>query len=206
MLQMIQIFRPIPRFSFVGAIAMLAGCGQGLVETDSTSKRVTQISLAQGDITLTAPRGYCVDERAVRSDQHNSFAVLARCDTLGVRGGFSTQDLALITVTTVTDPTGTQPDATSLAQSAKPAEVMKTQSLKGRPFVLLENANHNVNGASPRHWRSAFALNGHLVGLALYASEGSDILTAQGANLLSDLASKTIKASATPTLAAKKPD
>lgn len=205
MLHMIQIFRPIPHFAVLGALTMLAGCGQGLVATD-TPKRITQMSLAQGDITLTAPRGYCVDKRAVKSGKQDSFAVLARCDALGVRGAFPTQDLALITVTTVTDPTGTQPDAKSLTQSAKPAKVMETQSLKGRPFVLLEDPDHNVNGASPRHWRSAFALNGHLVGLALYASEGSDALTAQGANLLSDLATKTIKASATPTGMPKKPD
>ncbi len=205
MLHMIQIFRPIPRLSILGVLTLLAGCSQSFVASQ-TPKRITQVLLAQGDITLIAPRGYCVDERAVRSDQQNSFAVLARCDALGVRGGFPTQDLALITVTTVANPKGTQPNAKSLAQSANPANVVKTQSLKGRPFVLLENPDHNVNGASPRHWRSAFALNGHLVGLALYASEGSDVLATQGANLLSDLASKTIQASAIPTVAQKKPD
>lgn len=35
--------------------------------------------MANGALTLVAPEGFCIDKRSLKS----SFALLARCDTLG---------------------------------------------------------------------------------------------------------------------------
>ena len=184
--------------ALVGAsLALTSACQPiGALSLSSAPKeQVTRASLAAGNVQLVAPFGYCVDERSVRVRATESFAMLARCDTLGMRGFFAAQDLAVITVTVVSTDDTSQPTAKGLAASAAPATVLDQQTRGGLPFVRLKGDRHEVDGASPEHWRSAFVVNGQLVGLALYANDGSLALTDEGALILSDLASQTRKAS-----------
>lgn len=160
-------------------------------------EQITRASLAAGNVQLVAPFGYCIDERSVRVRATESFAMLARCDTLGARGFFSAQDLAVITVTAVNADTASQPTAKELAASTSPATVLELKTRGGLPFARLTGNTHEVDGASPEHWRSAFVVNGQLVGLALYANDESLALTDEGALVLSELATQTRKASAT---------
>ncbi|GAB5436174.1 hypothetical protein [Falsiruegeria mediterranea] len=188
------------KVALVGAsLALTSACQpkSALSFAAAPSEQVTRVSLAAGNVQLVAPFGYCVDERSVKVRSTGSFAMLARCDTLGVRGFFSAQDLAVITVTTVGTDTTSQPTTKELAASAVPATVLDQQTHKGLPFLRLTSDAHEVDGASMEHWRSAFVVNGQLVGLALYANDGSLALTDEGAQVLSELASQTRKTSAT---------
>lgn len=187
------------RVVVVGAcLALTAACQPiGALSVSSAPKeQVTHAALAAGNVQLVAPFGYCVDERSVRVRASESFAMLARCDTLGMRGFSAAQDLALITVTVVGTDDTSQPTANGLAASAAPARVLDQKTHDGLPFVRLKGSGHEVDGASPEHWRSAFVMNGQLIGLALYANEGSPALSGEGALILSDLAKQTRKASA----------
>ncbi|WP_164660672.1 hypothetical protein [Tropicibacter sp. Alg240-R139] len=187
------------RALLVGAsLALTSACQpNGALSFAAAPKdQVTRASLASGNVQLMAPFGYCVDERSVKVRSTDSFAMLARCDTLGVRGFFSAQDLAVITVTAVSTNTASQPTVKELAASASPATVLEQKTRGGLPFVRLTGDRHEVDGASLEHWRSAFVVNGQLVGLALYANDGSLALTDEGALVLSDLANQTRKASA----------
>ncbi|SLN62970.1 hypothetical protein TRL7639_03530 [Falsiruegeria litorea R37] len=182
----------------VGAsLALTSACQPiGALSFAATPKeQVTRASLAAGNVQLVAPFGYCVDERSVRVRATESFAMLARCDALGMRGFSASQDLAVITVTAVSTDDTSQPTVKGLATSAAPATVLDQQTRGGLPFVRLKGDGHEVDGASPEHWRSAFVVNGQLVGLALYANAGSPALNNKGALILSDLADKTRKAS-----------
>ena len=149
--------------------------------------RMVTVSLAGGAVILSAPEGYCIDRRTLHRTPKAGFAVMARCDTLGVRGFFGAHDLAIITVTTAPQaPGAAAPDTEAVARSADGAEVLDRQSREG---------------VSPVHWRGAFALNGHLVGVGLYAPEGSAVLREDGARLLRDLTSRTRAASTDQTAA-----
>ncbi|MEM7318136.1 MAG: hypothetical protein AAF408_03845 [Pseudomonadota bacterium] len=151
---------------------------------------LTRTAIGGGDIVLAAPEGYCIDRRSVRRDRASSFAVLARCDTLGARGFFEAQDQALITVITEARPQAKQPTKAGLSASSG-GTVTATRVIGGQPFIRVSTANHKVQGASAQHWRTALALNGHLIGLALYARPGSDALDRNGAIILADLSRET---------------
>lgn len=166
-----------------------------LNETPGHSRMAT-VTLAGGAVVLTAPDGYCIDRRSLHRTPNAGFAVMARCDTLGVRGFFGAHDLAIITVTTAPqDPGAPAPDAEDIARSADGAKVLDRQTRDGLSLIRFGQGSHGLEGVSPVHWRGAFALNGQLVGIGLYAPEGSAVLEGDGATLLRDLTSRTRAAS-----------
>ena len=194
--------------SLTAALAglLLAGCGQAIslpFATEPTGqtqfggrKPLKEISLAGGQIKVSAPDGYCFDRRSIRHNAQRGFAVMARCDALGVRGFFGAHDLAIATITTVPQAAGARaPTLAELAKTGGDAKVLSRQNRDGLALIRFDDGPHQVSDVSKTHWRGAFALNGQLVGLALYAPEGSDALNSSGAALLSDLTRRTRKAS-----------
>lgn len=169
------------------------------------SRKITELKLAKGDVVLTAPNGYCIDRSATRHSGGSGFALLARCDTLGVAGYYDAFDLALITVTTAPLAAGAPaPTVKTLGQSSAPAKVLEHHSFKGLSVVRLESGPHSIEGVSAEHWRAAFTLNGHLIGLALYAPNASPALRQDGMALLRDLTDRTRRASTKPPAAVQK--
>ena len=180
----------------LGLLAV-AGCGAGGLPFGATPDQATRAELARGAVTIAAPPGYCIDRRALRRAPRGDFALLARCDTLGIRGFFPGRRLALITVTTAPqDPDAPAPGLAELKRSVAPAEVIETDMAGEIPLVRLDTPGGSVQGVAPQHWRGAFVLNGQLVALALYAPETESGPPAAGAELLADLAGRTRRASA----------
>ncbi len=181
-------------------LTVLAGCEDGSLPFGTPFDQATRAELAGGAITVAAPPGYCIDQQALRRAPRGDFALLARCDTLGLRGVFSDRQLALMTVTTAprTAADAPPPGLDDLTRAAAPAQVIETGMAGDLPLVRLETPGGSVGAAAPQHWRSAFALNAQLVGLALYApgTEAGD--DKAGADLLADLADRTRRASARP--------
>ncbi|WP_146346265.1 hypothetical protein [Falsiphaeobacter marinintestinus] len=189
-------------------LLLLTGCDDApaLLKAQDSPQQMTLVDLAGGDVLLSAPRGYCIDPSSVRRSTNAGFALLARCDALGVKGFFAAQELALITVTTAPQDTGaTAPTLDDLIASASPSKIIESKHADGLPLIRLATEQSVTDGLSPEHWRSAFALNGQLVGLALYAPETSPALGSDGARILAELANLTRRASATarPTQPAK---
>lgn len=181
------------RFAAISALTFMAGCNttNSLSFAAAPTPKVTQAKLADGAVTLVTPYGYCVDERSVRTRNSESFALIARCDTLGVDGFFEGHELVMIAVTTVEWTDGAQPSATQLAQSAGGAEVLKQRSVNGVPLLQLRDKNHGVAKASPNYWRGAFVANDQLVGVALYGNEDSAASNDDGGRILENLIVKT---------------
>ncbi|MEM8654427.1 MAG: hypothetical protein AAGF36_06750 [Pseudomonadota bacterium] len=124
--------------------------------------------LGDGTITLVPPPGFCVDKRSL----NDSFAIMARCDTLG---GRATADapLAVITATTVAVSGPVTVDSADLETSG---ETVLQQANQGA-LALVQ-----VRGAPPSpdmrdtYWRGAARVGDHLVGLAIYeAASGQDL-------------------------------
>lgn len=192
-------------WTFKGSLAalvpvVLAGCGDGGLPFGAPADPANRAELAGGAVTLAAPPGYCIDQQALRHGPRGDFALLARCDTLGLRGAFPGRQLAVMTVTTAprADGGAPPPSLEELQQSVRPARVIEAGQSGDLPLVRLDADGGAVEGAAPQHWRSAFALNGHLVALALYAPESAAAAPVAGADLLADLASRTRRASARP--------
>jgi len=169
------------------------------------TKPVTSAGFADGAVLLTAPNGYCIDARSLKHRATSEFALLARCDTLGVSGYYNGFELALITVTVAPQKDATPPDANGLRKATDQATVLQTATNGRLSMVQLKTEQSDRDGLSPQHWRGAFAINGYLVGLALYAPETSHANGADGARILSDLAARTQTASHKPAQAQEKP-
>ncbi len=185
------------------AIAMaLAGCdGATGLAPSAASRQVTEVEMAGGQITLATPTGYCIDPGSVRKSPKAGFALVARCDTLDAHGFSAARELALITVTT--GPLATKslsPSLEDLTRAVAPAKILERTTRNGLPMVRLETDDGSVGDVSPQHWRTAFALNGQMVGLALYAPETSGAMDTEGPAVLSDMVYRTRRASARPTV------
>lgn len=170
-------------FAAFGVIA-LAAC-DALPVPQATggggAKALTQTDLARGGVRLVAPEGYCIDRRSLRA----RFALMGRCDTLGVDGFFRDKDLAIITTSTVPVAAGTpNPGANALA--AEPdAELVSSVERDGLSFVRLRSrSGGRIEGVGDTFWRTAFVLNDQLVSFVLYAPAGSPALEREGLRTL----------------------
>lgn len=180
-----------------GAGLPVASPGGGGGLTLGAAAPPTALALAGGAVTLAAPSGYCFDRRSVKRTPRGGFAVLARCDTLGAQGSFAGYDLALITVAVMPRAAEARaPDPAAVARTAGNVKVLDRRSAGPVALVRLADGPHEMAGVARVHWRAAFAAPGHLVGLGLYAPEGSSVLGAQGRLLLQEMAEKTLAASA----------
>ncbi|MFY9210085.1 MAG: hypothetical protein WAO69_03065 [Aestuariivita sp.] len=164
------------------AVLVLAACDE-LPQTTGGggAKALTQASLSENSIRLAAPNGYCIDRRSLR----DRFALLGRCDTLGVIGTFAAVELAIITVSTVpVTPESATPSAAAMAATKGQSNVVKTVSQDGLQFFQLKGGGEQVEGVNDLYWRTAFVLNGQLVSIALYAPSESGAVGPEGARIL----------------------
>lgn len=194
--------RLLPGLAFA---VLSAGCAEMQLPSGGSSLAFSSRSaqqpheeagFARGGIVLVPPKGFCIDSAGIRRTGSEGFAMMARCDALGVRGFFGNRSPAVITATIGPQPEGAAvPSAEDLARIAGPAHVRETRSDLLLPLVRLEGADGALPGAAPVHWRGALVLDGHILSLALYAPEGSEGLQDQGAMLLNDLARRTLEAS-----------
>lgn len=144
------------------------------------AKALTQTTLARGTVRLSAPEGYCIDPRSLR----DRFALLGRCDTLGVDGFFRDKDLAIITTSVSPVSAGTaNPDPSALTADTD-AELEDTVQRDGIYLVRLLGKTSAIEGVSETFWRTAFVLNDQLINLVLYAPPGSPALGNEGARVL----------------------
>lgn len=153
-----------------GAICLaLAGCdelatSQAGGAAGSQTNALPMASLARGAVALVPPAGYCIDKRSLRA----SFALIARCDTLGGTATFGAP-LAVITATTVS------PEVATSAFGGE-GETILTRRQRGN-LTLLQ-----VRGTPPSadmrnvFWRGIAPVGGQVVGLAVYeAADGSGL-------------------------------
>lgn len=185
------------RFLTFCAASFLAACDQFPVSTGTGggTKAITQVSMARGAVQLTTPEGYCVDRRG----RNQTFALIARCDTLGVIGFFASGELAVIAASTQSvDPGTTSPRAHDLANARPEDDTVTSIERESIAIVLMQSDTAQLEGVSKQYWRTAFVVNDQLVSLALYAPDDSAALTSEGARLLEETARAT-RAASRPT-------
>jgi hypothetical protein len=154
-------------------------------------------TLADGNIIVRGPHGYCVEGGSLRNRKRESFALLARCDLLRGEDPTDIPTLAVLTVTLVPLKEGeTLPTASELAETFAPLPVRTKDTLRDvRLLHLSEGGDVLTEIADPKHWRGAFELNGYAVGLAAYGIRDGLVAADDGQFLLLDLARSIREAS-----------
>lgn len=184
--------------SFPGGLSLREAPAQrgflaGLLTPEATVKEADQsralarVRLARGDVVVTSPDGYCIDPTSLGNSARSSFALIASCEILNE--STAGRDVAPLVMTVTVGPRGTDtlPGAADLAQSVEAGLLASGQGDRHVLAHLATGGDARMAGGDPRHWRGAMQVNGHLVGLALYAPRGSDAADSGGGPILSDL-------------------
>lgn len=185
--------------------AYLTGCGEtgafgrmSLLATDpaATPELVTSTRLARGAITVTGPDGYCIDPTTLSSTSRGGFAAIASCNIMSGGQDGPIVEPALMTVT-VSPANGAAPTPADLAE-ALGTTLLQDRELSGLAVGQMASGGETAfDGSDPRHWRGAFVIGRHLIGVTLYAPQDSPMLGAQGAAFLNTVSS-AIRANAVP--------
>lgn len=177
------------------ALTFLAGCGgglkgaflegleslEGLTKSESGSTvALSQARMAFGEVTLVPPPGYCIDERSLKQQ----FALMARCDALGVPSAAAGAPLGIITASFAPWVEGAP-----LPTPAETADALKLQTIND-PIVDGESVTFRATTTKPRagaaaaQWRGTARVGGQIMGLALHAPEDGRALSSEGRALL----------------------
>jgi len=185
-----------------GAFGFLSGG-----DDDARAQVTRKVALYGGDVVVQGPLGYCVDPDSVRDDGRAAFVLLASCESLsGLRAPRSVEP-ALITVSVLPENSSaafTVPAAAEIVRDMAPAKALATRESAGLSLVQLASGGDALySGGDKRYWRAAMMINGYLVGLGLYAPEGSPMADKGGGALLIDMAGVLRRAN--PERAAARP-
>lgn len=191
-------------WTFKGPVAALAlftltGCEAGqrtkLVEgvLPGTAKQAARpLSRAQmaGDVILVAPSGYCIDRTSLKA----RFAVMARCDGLGVTlAGSGAVPRGLITVSLTARKPGPLPSAAQTAQATQLVVVDAVEESQDK-VTFRAQGRIPVSGLSAMQWRGVAAIGGQTAGIAVYGAEQSEILTSVGRTIMHQMIARSIEA------------
>ncbi|MEM6371181.1 MAG: hypothetical protein AAF727_00135 [Pseudomonadota bacterium] len=135
--------------------------------------------LARGSVTLVPPFGYCVDKRSLRA----SFALMARCDTLGGTGAFGAP-LALITAATVAKGNATTADETL-------GETVLVRRDEGSLILLQVDGTPPSSDMRNVFWRAIGQVGDQVIGLALYEPRSGAELGESAPELLAQTMRRT---------------
>lgn len=183
----------------IGLLSLLplAGCmGNGLAPGGGANALRT-MPLYGGNIVVRGPEGYCIDPDSRRRQSGGTLVFLGSCEALTGEAGTRVVP-ALMTVTVTPRRPGTdQPRARDIASALAPKEPLAEYDEDGVAMVHFNLGGATIlPGGDPSYWRGGMALDGHLISLAVYAPQNSQIAGAQGRDLLRDLAAAIRSASA----------
>ena len=178
-------------------IAALAGCELSVpTSQDAPSARpavatVRSVSIAQGEIDVRAPKGYCIEESSLRDTEKGSFVVLGSCK--GFSGRARPEDAmssAVLTLSASAPLNGTQslsPEAledyfssevgkAALARSGDPAKVdlLGIERGDGAIFIHARDTSAGVvDGLASDYWRAMTIQANRLISVTATAFDHS---------------------------------
>ncbi len=175
------------------ALLFLTGCeaGQGKGGGAAPSKPpLSRAEMAAG-VILVAPSGFCIDQ----SSLGRRFAVMARCDTLGVGSAAGAAPLGLITVSLTDQKTGALPTVNQVATAARLQQVTNVDQSETR-LVFRAQGPTPVKTLGPRQWRGVAKIGSQTAGIAVYGpAQGEITVTTTGRDMLEQLIRRSIEAS-----------
>ena len=185
------------------ALFTLAGCeagqglGFGIGSRDSRSELpLSRANMVDG-VILVAPSGFCIDSSSLEP----RFAVMARCDGLGVAAAAGAAPRGLITISLTDAQQGPVPSAKQIAEATKLENIDAIDQSENQ-VVFRAQGRIPVGGLAPTQWRGVSKIGGQTAGIAVYGPEQGEIVTRTGRDLLVQLIDRSIEATPQPRAAA----
>ncbi len=184
------------------ALLILSACegGQGAALFEGLSvptikgqqaKPLSQAKLADGAVTLVAPRGFCIDSNSVKKQ----FALMARCDVLGVPQAAGDAPLGFITVSVLPSAPGAAIPAMQDLASANGLSNASDPKTSDGTLVFRGEGPAPIDGVGTKHWRGATHIGGQLIAVTLYGPEGGRATSGEGRSIVSAVMSRSQGAS-----------
>lgn len=194
----------------VGLVLSLAACsegGEGLSflsgeATDAPSRRnvaLLSAEMQRGAMTLVPPDGFCIDKRGLKQD----FAVLARCDSLGGRGGAQDAPLGMILVSLT--PTEGRPDLPETLSALIPAETTVKSRRNTEDLALAHLDGTGPDGTDSLYWRGVAQVDQTLMALTAFAPDGGPFAEPGSGQRLESLVRRSHDATLAKAVAQKTP-
>jgi len=149
---------------------------------------LVRAAMMNGNVALMPPAGYCIDPESLSQ----SFALMARCDTMGVAAGSMGAPAGVLTVSlsrrTPGTPLPTAQDLTAAAGLGAPQNTRRGEA----SVIFRTTGTAPAPDLAPLHWRALAQVDGFVIGAALYGPEGLRAVSEEGAEVLEDMISRTI--------------
>lgn len=182
----------------------LAGCVGGL---GGGSDAPRQVQLTASAVTITGPRGFCVDPTATRNSSDTGFAVLGNCAAISGSARAGQPDVPVVLTAAVSEPsTGTSLTAnldaldaffrssegrTLLSRSgdADSVQILSTRT-QGGMFLLhaRDTSAGNMGGVAQDYWRAYMDIGPRLATLSVLSLDEADVTDTQALDTLTRFA------------------
>lgn len=179
----------------VGLMTLTAcEAGQGL---NLQAGRKSTLPLSRANMTagvvLVAPSGFCIDQASLDP----RFAVMVRCDSLGVAGASGSAPRGLVTVSLTEAKPGPLPTAQQIAGASALENVGDVETTAGL-VTFRAQGGIPVGGLAPTQWRGAARIGGQIAGIVVYGPENGEMITGTGREILRQMVKLSVEATPKP--------
>lgn len=189
------------------AALALAGC---VPATTGTGPDRATLTVAGRNVTIAAPRGYCVDPAATNVSASGAFVMATDCALLGSEGVTAEGDSealgAVLTASVSASelaPGAALPELTrfletregraALGRSGRPdrVKVLATRTRGDALYVLVDDRGPQpIAGVEPRFWRAFLEVDGRMAVLTVLTFEGAGVDPSSGLALIQRFADR----------------
>ncbi len=145
-----------------------------------------QATMASGAVTIAAPQGYCIDNRALGQ----RFALMARCDVISGQGN-AAAPLSIITVSLSPAPEGAPLPTAQVTAAALGLSNVQNTTQRRDTVIFRADGPAPSQALDGTHWRGTALIGNQIMGVALYGPAGRPPIGREGRGILADLIAGT---------------
>lgn len=154
--------------------------------TPAPQEPTRQVTMARGAVTVAAPQGYCIDNRALGQ----RFALMARCDVISGQGN-AAAPLSVITVSLSPAPEGAPLPTPEVTAAALGLSNVQNKSQRRNTVIFRADGPPPSQALDGAHWRGTALIGNQIMGVALYGPAGRPSIGREGRGILADLIAGT---------------
>lgn len=157
-------------FALTGCLATPLGQGQA----DLGEAVMQRALLADGEVVVVPPQGYCIQRDSLKTSRRGGFALVASCAQLtGFMAGYTVAPVVMTVTAVERETDGPEPSGAEIAAALQGQQVLRQLHGDGLTVVQVTSDTPISAESDVTHWRGVMVVNGYTVGLALYGAKGS---------------------------------